>query len=222
VLQLSLSDFSLRSLQASPKREQYITKRTLLGYAACFWANHFRNSDWENSGRIVKKALSYFNPKSPASLAWFEIYQTLATEARPRSFTPLVIACYFGLSVVVQRLLEAGADANVKANDGRTPLHWASVDGHDAVVQRLLEAGADVNAKTNNGWTPLYRASADGHDAVVQRLLEAGADVNAKTNYGLTPLYRASANGHDAVVQRLLEAGADANVKENDGWTTAT
>ncbi|KAM7214877.1 hypothetical protein V8F06_009703 [Rhypophila decipiens] len=45
VLRLSFSDFSLRGLQASPTREQYIAERTLLGYAAYFWADHFRNSD---------------------------------------------------------------------------------------------------------------------------------------------------------------------------------
>ena len=104
VQRLSLSDFSLRSLRASPERDQYIAKRAFLGYAACYWADHFRNSDWENSDAVVKKAISYFNPKLQASLAWFEIYQTLGTRFRPRSFAPLAVACSLGLSIVVQQL----------------------------------------------------------------------------------------------------------------------
>ena len=76
---------------------------------------------------------------------------------------------------MVEQLLDAGADANVKDNDSRTPLSRASWCGHDAVVQRLLDAGADANEKGNDGWTPLYRASEKGYDTVVQRLLKSGA-----------------------------------------------
>ena len=232
VLRLSLSDFSLRDLQASPERKQYIADRTFLGYAAQHWADHFRNSVWDNADMAVKKALLYFNTQLPASLAWFGIYQTLEAEAGPTNFTPVAVASYFGLSVVLRHLLDAGADANVKEKDGRTPLHWASGNGHDTVVQQLLDAGADVNAKDNygrtlfyealrnkDGRTPLHWASEKGHDTVVQQLLDAGADANAKDNYGRTPLHVASKNGHDTVVQQLLDAGADANTKNNNGET---
>jgi hypothetical protein len=214
---LSLSDFTLQSFRASPERKKYIDTRTFLGYAAQFWADHCRNSDWENEDRVVKKALSYFNSELLASSAWFEMYQTLAPDDSPESFTPLVVASHFGLIAVVQQLLETGTDANAKDNDGWTPLHWASMNGHDTVVQRLLEAGADANANNYN-WAPLYYASINGHDTVVQRLLEAGADANAN-NCNWAPLYYASINGHDTVVQRLLEAGADVNVKDTNGWT---
>ncbi|KAK4207886.1 ankyrin repeat-containing domain protein [Rhypophila decipiens] len=83
-----------------------------------------------------------------------EIYQTVATGERPQSFTPLMVASYFGLSIVIEQLLKAGADANAKDNDGWTPLHWASENDHDAVVQQLFEAGADANANDGYDWTP--------------------------------------------------------------------
>ena len=216
---LSLSDFSLQDLKTSANNEQYITERNFLGYAAVFWADHFRRSDLEKSDSLVKRALSYFNPKFPVSIAWFEIYQTFATGNTPRSFIPLVVASFFGVGVVVQRLLEAGADANAQDKDGWTPLHWASSDGHEAVVQRLLEAGADASVQDEGGWTPLHWASSNGQEAVVQRLLEAGTDTSAKDKTGWTPLHWASSNGHEAVVQRLLEAGTDASAKDKTGWT---
>jgi ankyrin repeat protein len=216
---LSLSDFTLQSFRASPEKKKYIDTRTFLGYAAQFWADHCRNSDWENEDRVVKNALSYFNSELSASSAWFEIYQTLAPNNSPESFTPLVVASYFGLIAVVHQLLETGTDAKAKGDDGQTPLHWASISGYDTVVQRLLEAGADTNEKDNYGQTPLHWASISGYDTVVQRLLEAGADTNEKDNYGQTPLHWASMNSHDTVVQRLLEAGADTNEKDNYGQT---
>ncbi len=39
-------------------------------------------------------------------------------------------------------LLEAGADANARAEDGRTALSLAREHGRDAVAALLLEAGA--------------------------------------------------------------------------------
>ncbi|KAM7184801.1 hypothetical protein V8F33_012800, partial [Rhypophila sp. PSN 637] len=144
---LSLSDFNLKTLQASKEQDQYIAERTLLGYSAQYWAEHFGKSDW-NSGdwtieKATKKALFHLNPQRPASLAWFEMYQMLITKARPRNFIPLIIASYFGHNTVVQELLEARAEVNAKESDGKTPLHWASENGHDRVVEQLLEARAE-------------------------------------------------------------------------------
>ncbi|KAK4206585.1 hypothetical protein QBC37DRAFT_356693 [Rhypophila decipiens] len=220
---LSLWDFSLKSLQTSQERDKYIAKRTLLGYSAQYWAEHFRKGDW-NSGdwtieKATKTALSHLNPQKPASLAWFEIYQMLETKSRPPNFIPLIIASYFGHNTVVQQLLEAGAEVDAKDNDGRTPLHWASEQDHSTVVQQLLEAGAEVDAKDNDGRTPLHWASAKGHGTVVQQLLEAGAEVDAKKNDGWTPLHWASLEGHSTVVQQLLEASAEVDAKNSDGWT---
>jgi hypothetical protein len=218
---LSLSDFDLRGLQASALQDQYIAARTFLGYSAQYWADHFLNGDWEKNDGAVKKAISLCSLHLPASLAWFEIFQTLAVVGDvPESSISLSIASYFGLSEVVKQLHEEGADANAQEVDGWTPLHWASSLGHGAAVQQLLEAGADANAKEHNeGWTPLHWASSLGHDAAVWQLLEAGADANAKDYGGRMPLHVASENGHDTVVQQLLDAGADGNAKEEDGRT---
>jgi len=56
---------------------------------------------------------------------------------------------------VVKVLLEAGADANMAADKGATPLQMATQGVHPAVVKVLLEAGADANKASNTGCTPL-------------------------------------------------------------------
>ncbi len=53
---------------------------------------------------------------------------------------------------MVQQLLDAGVDTNVKDEYGWTPLYWASRGGHDTVVQQLLDAGADTNVKNRWEW----------------------------------------------------------------------
>jgi ankyrin repeat protein len=137
--------------------------------------------------------------------------------------TALHWAAAQGHEAVVQRLIDHGADVNIKDNkDRQTALHSAALRGHKAVVQRLIDHGADVNIKDDKyGWTALHWAAAQGHEAVVQRLIDHRADINIKDNEdGRTALYLAAFQGHEAVVQRLIDYRADVSIKENKyRWT---
>jgi ankyrin repeat protein len=132
--------------------------------------------------------------------------------------TALHVAIEKGLNDTAQLLLEKGADANAKSDDGQTALHIAVKEGREALVQLLLEKGADANAESDDGQTALHIAVRDGHEALVQLLLEKGADANAKNKFEWTPLHRAAKEGHEALVLLLLEKGADANAKGSKGW----
>ncbi|RYP18847.1 hypothetical protein DL767_009749 [Monosporascus sp. MG133] len=229
ILRLSLSDFNLSGLRASADQHQYIAKRTFLQYAAQFWADHFREANWNGEDWAVERAISYCRPDLPTS-AWFEIYQSVTTRNVPGNFTPLLVASHFGLSSIIERLpRKVLKDVNVKdSRYGRSSISWAAGEGYGAVLQwllrggtvrRLLGTGARINSKDEIGKTPLHWASENGHDTVVKQLLQGGADANAKDKAGWTPLHLASRNGRDTVVKQLLEGGADANAKHNYGKT---
>ncbi len=81
----------------------------------------------------------------------------------------------------IKKLLEKGADPNVRNEEGLTPLHIAAQKGQGKVADLLLSYGADVNARDYDGWTPLHWAVFWGKTEVVKVLLSHGADVNAKT-----------------------------------------
>lgn len=49
-----------------------------------------------------------------------------------------------GHTAIVRLLLEKGADANIKADSGRTILYQAAENRHEAIAQLLLEKGADA------------------------------------------------------------------------------
>ena len=132
--------------------------------------------------------------------------------------TPLHSASAKGHLVVVQCLLDAGADKE-KAADGATPLHVAALVGHHAVVQCLLDAGADKEKADSDGFTPLHLAALLGHQGVVQCLLDAGADKEKADSNGFTPLHLAALLGRQRVAQCLLDAGADKEKAAKEGAT---
>ena len=130
------------------------------------------------------------------------------------TWTPSQFAIDGGHYVVLQFLLEHGADVDSRDNENVRPLHLASTLGHLDIVQLLFKHGAGINAQDNDGWTPLHCASHMGRLKVIQALFERGADVNARDNGGCTPLHWASSEGHLEVTQALLECGADTNSRD--------
>jgi ankyrin repeat protein len=64
---------------------------------------------------------------------------------KPREELDLVIAANEGDAVLVQALIDAGADVNQTHEGGATPLFVAAQKNHLQVVKALIAAGADVD-----------------------------------------------------------------------------
>jgi ankyrin repeat protein len=60
----------------------------------------------------------------------------------------------------LQLLLAAGANPNVKASDGSTPLHQAVQEEHVGMIRALVAAGAKLDAVNKDNLTPLLLAEA--------------------------------------------------------------
>jgi ankyrin repeat protein len=88
--------------------------------------------------------------------AGVEVDEDLAATLR---LTPLHLAALRGDAEEVERLLNSGADPNVRDVFGRTPLHYAAARNHKAAAELLLSRGADPNAKDESGETPLDLAA---------------------------------------------------------------
>jgi len=95
-----------------------------------------------------------------------------------RGVTPVMLAAGAGHLAVLESLLAAGCNFNLKDQDGSTALHRAAAQGHLAVVERLLEAGCDANQTDLKGKTPLQVAETKKKgewESVVSRLKQAQA-----------------------------------------------
>lgn len=129
-----------------------------------------------------------------------------------------------GDKTVVELFLQAGINANAKA-DGGSALIIATARGHADIAQMLIAKGADVHARNKEGLTPLMGAiigERKGSVSLVSLLLDRGADVNASSStttqaHAVTPLFIAIQKGDKDLVQLLVTRGANVNQKGNDG-----
>ncbi|RUS87250.1 hypothetical protein EGW08_005002 [Elysia chlorotica] len=134
-------------------------------------------------------------------------------------WTPLMWACYKGHTLVVNELLEQGANPNVKADHHMTCLAWAAGRGHVDIVKMLIDKGAKVNMPDKYGTTPLIWACRKGHLAIVDILIGEGANRDASGMNSWTPLLVATKNGHFDIVRSILKQEPNVNATDKDGLT---
>jgi ankyrin repeat protein len=76
---------------------------------------------------------------------------------------------------IVEMLLTAGANPNLRAEGGITVFHEAGATGQIDVAEMLLKRGGDINAADDQGRTPLAHAVERKMDAIVGWLRARGA-----------------------------------------------
>ena len=100
--------------------------------------------------------------------------------------TPLMVACMYGHHLIVELLLEHGAEPDCTGDMDVTPLICASSYGNHKCIKLLYQYG-DINFQTKCGDTALHFAIRNAHVECVKLLLENGADPNIKNIYGESP-----------------------------------
>ena len=118
------------------------------------------------------------------------------------------------------KLLQEGAEINVRDVQGQTPVMIATYQHNTDIVRALLQAGADVNIRDNIKENPLLHAGAQGWLDILRLAIESHADTRLTNRFGGISIIPASERGHVAVVRELLTR-TDINVNHvnNLGWT---
>jgi ankyrin repeat protein len=119
----------------------------------------------------------------------------------------------------INRLLNAGADIQIRDEAGRTALMLAASNGSIAACSVLLENKMDIDEKDFTGRTALMHAAMTNRIKVCELLLKNGANVNANSSSGWTPLMWAAWKGHVHACAFLVANGADIYAEDIDGKT---
>lgn len=149
--------------------------------------------------------------------------------------SPLMRATDRGDLPLMKLLLQRGAKANLRKDDGSTALMYVGRGSYyfgrgtsrlsalkaplrAASTRLLLDAGADIKLRDSNGLTALMYA-AQGNAAATALLLARGADVEARDNQKRTALHWAASVRDDRSLRVLLRDGAQINARDIEGAT---
>ena len=108
--------------------------------------------------------------------------------ADPAKEEYVVTAVTQNRSVVLKKLVDAGAPVTHETSSGGNLLHIAAKNGHSPTVKALLDAGVDVNKQDNTKNAPLHLAMAHRNNVdLATVIISGGAQVNPINNAGDTP-----------------------------------
>ncbi len=206
-----------------------------------FWAVHLRAPHVKPDRQMIEDMVQVCHSCHRHRPLWFRaagyagqhIVWSIPRLSNETSATPLMIASFFGLTLAIAALMNAGSDLLARDSNGRTALHWAAEFGHLDAANMLIESQGGVfkglgwlgiwkpsiiEAVDNSGSTPLMYAVSSDSANVAKLLLDKGADLEARSNNGGTALWWST--GRPAVIQLLLEKGADIEAKDSRSGKT--
>ncbi|MBO9480574.1 ankyrin repeat domain-containing protein [Salinisphaera sp. G21_0] len=134
-------------------------------------------------------------------------------------FTPLTCAVSRQDKKLMNAVMLAGANVDVKNRFGDCALHIAAGLDDITFLQKLLESGADRNARDQQGRTALHLGNRTDNVECAKTLIRAGADINARDYSGETALFAAARENNIGYLMTLIDANADINVKNNRNQT---
>jgi ankyrin repeat protein len=127
---------------------------------------------------------------------------------------PLLVAASKGDLALVNRLLKAGANPNVRNKLNTTPLLEAAFHSNTEIIKALIEAGADPNLAGPDGQTALMLITRGDNIAAAKLLLDKGANPRAtESQRDQTALMWAAANDQGPMARLLVERGADVDAR---------
>jgi len=197
---------------------RYCEEHKFLHYSSLYWVTHFREVVCIDEA-LPNMALDICGTGTKRLQTWLTVFRAFQYRSSYFEMTSLMITSHFGLVLLVQLLLNKGANLSDTDKMGTTALHWTALEGHESVTRLLLDREADVSATDERGWTALHFATSEGHEPVTRLLLDREADVSATDEEESTALHFAASEGHEHVTRLLLDREANVSAKNGKGWT---
>ena len=186
--------------------------------------NNYDQLDYSDNKSMLIEAIKRGNINAVSNLA-FVFGMDLDTQDGNTRDIPLILATKLDNEIIVRILIDAGANVDIKDDNGNTALMISSSKGNENITRILIDAGADMNIKNNERNNALILATNNGHENISRILISAGAfetrvdyeesksvegDEESKSAEGETdidehPLITAAKNGEYRMVWALID-----------------
>jgi ankyrin repeat protein len=114
-------------------------------------------------------------------------------------------------------LLKRGADPNLRAEAGVTPVHIAAYNGELQVLASLLNHGPDLSIRAEDGSNALIAAEYGSKPEAVKLLLQYGSPISDFNIDGESVLHHAIMANDATLVEILLQQGIDVSIQCRKG-----
>lgn len=141
--------------------------------------------------------------------------------ANSNRFTPIIQACRYGNSAIINTLLDKGADVNSTIEDGTSAFQLCAGSATTEDLARIVSLGANISAQNSDGQTALMWAANFGKLEKFNYLVSKGANINQQTQQGYSPLFFAIKSHNLEVIKAAIAQGADLFATTADGTTAA-
>jgi ankyrin repeat protein len=206
---LSYRDVCWGPCKGRRELESRLSRNPFLEYVACYWGYHALGSTDPN---IQDALLNFLIDESAVSSCGQLTFLAYWDQEEPERMTGMHLAAHFGLTAMIQRLLEKGVAADSSGWLRRTPLSMAAQRGFIFTVGLLLERqDVNIDSRDSLGLTPLHYAAMSGSFSVAKLLIAKGAAIDRRNIRGQTPLHLAAEDGYENIAQMLIDAGSDVN-----------
>lgn len=203
-----------------PTLRRHIVDWPLYYYAVNFWPFHVQASGPELHERtwcLLQKFFKTKNIHKPGGNfeTWVRALTPSISIRALEISQPLYYAASFGVTPLIQKLLESDPNLDVDAPGGRymsSPLQVAGYRGHTAAVKLLLEAGADPMSVNAQSESSLSWAIIRGYHDVVELLTGSGAYVT-KRDLALAEKYGYFAH---SLIRARVRGGVTEDINSSD------
>ncbi|MEP1384656.1 MAG: ankyrin repeat domain-containing protein [Paraglaciecola sp.] len=137
--------------------------------------------------------------------------------ANSNRFTPIIQACRYGNSAIINALLDKGANPNSTIEDGTSAFQLCAGSASSIDLATMANLGANISAQNKHGQTPLMFAANFGNTENLKYLVNQGAKINQQTQQGYSPLFFAIKSYNLDTVKAAITLGADLHATAKDG-----
>jgi len=132
-------------------------------------------------------ALCYAVAYGYTDIAETLLYYGASTKLKCNNSDPMMIAAYYGDTLMIKLLFKYGADINSKDDEGFTPLMIAAQNNFFDAVVTLVNLGANINDLNNKSHSALTIATINNYSRIVDFLINSGSEYNNPDNQNFTP-----------------------------------